>query len=137
MGSINTSGNTAHTIQFQLADSSLRSFNNSDANTYPPPMPFTPLPSGLLFAATRRTSSTVAEVLANYETAQFSLSSNGSTNVSQYELAFNNSGAFATGFDNDNYHLCSFHGSSSLDYNAFQSIVTNLLNALPQENYRP
>ena len=137
MGSINTGGNTAHIIQFQLADSSLRSFNNSDANTYPPPMPFTPLPSGLLFAATRRTSSTVAEVLANYETAQFSLSSNGSINVSQYELAFNNSNTTPLVFDTDNYHLCSFHGSSSLDYNAFQSIVTNLLNALPQENYRP
>jgi hypothetical protein len=59
--------------------------------------------------------------------------SEGTTNINQYELTINNS-LFT--YDT-NYHACSFHGSADLNYNAFREIVTNLLNALPDEAYRP
>jgi hypothetical protein len=130
IGSINTGGNTAHTVEFRSGDSSLRSYNNSTTGTFPPPMSLTPLPSGILFTSTRRTSATAAEVLANATSAPFTLSSNGNVNVNQFELAFNNSGVAASSYDANNYHVCSYHGSSSLDYTNFRTYISNVLTAL-------
>jgi hypothetical protein len=130
MGSINTGGNTAHTVEFRSGDSSLRSYNNSTTGTFPPPMSLTPLASGILFTSTRRTSATAAEVLANATSAPFTLSSNGNVNVNQFELAFNNSGVAASSYDTNNYHICSYHGSSSLDYTNFRTYILNVLTAL-------
>jgi hypothetical protein len=130
IGSINTGGNTAHTVEFRSGDSSLRSYNNSTTGTFPPPMSLTPLASGILFTSTRRTSSTAAEVIANATSAPFTLSSNGLVNVNQFELAFNNSGVAASSYDANNYHVCSYHGSSSLDYTNFRTFILNVLTAL-------
>jgi len=130
IGSINTGGNTAHTVEFRSGDSSLRSYNNSTTGTFPPPMSLTPLASGILFTSTRRTSSTAAEVIANATSAPFTLSSNGNVNVNQFELAFNNSGVAASSYDANNYHVCSYHGSSSLDYTNFRTYISNVLTAL-------
>jgi hypothetical protein len=130
IGSINTGGGTAHTVEFRSGDSSLRSYNNSTTGTSPAPMPLTPLASGILFTSTRRTSSTAAEVIANATSAPFTLSSNGLVNVNQFELAFNNSGVAASSYDANNYHVCSYHGSSSLDYTNFRTFILNVLTAL-------
>lgn len=52
----------------------------------------------------------------------------------QYELSINSS---SNGYFDTQYHACSFHGSADLNYTVFRELIVNLLNALPDEAYRP
>lgn len=129
IASIGGVGDTAHTVNFW--NGSLRSYNNSDANPYPPSISNTnTVTSGYVFGVTKRTTSTSAEAIINANSVATTLNSLALPNISQFELVINNNGGtLGVAFDTQ-YHACSFHGSSDLDYTNFRTYISNVLTAL-------
>jgi len=129
IASIGGVGDVAHTINYW--NGSLRSYNNSDANPYPPSLSNTNIvTSGYVFGVTRRTTSTNAESIINANSVASTLNSLAIPNISQFELVINNNGGTSGVAFDTQYHACSFHGSSDLDYTNFRTYILNVLTAL-------
>jgi hypothetical protein len=85
--------------------------------------------SNNVFLAGRRTASTTAAILIDGTSIADTNASSARPNLTMFELTYNAGGSPIGGYD-DNYHLASWCGSSSLDYTNFRTILNNLYTAL-------
>jgi hypothetical protein len=84
--------------------------------------------SGNVFLAGRRTSSTTQDTIINSRIVNAAQLSTDIPNLSQFELVNNYNGSPLAPFD-DFSHLCSGHGSGSLNISGLQTILNNLFTA--------
>ena len=88
--------------------------------------------SGYVFCANKRTAASgtgCEETLINGNSVPSNTASVGNTGINHFELCININNSPVGNFDIIP-HACSYHGSANLDYDAFRTIVTNLLTAL-------
>jgi hypothetical protein len=84
--------------------------------------------SGNVFFAGQRNGTAIKSIINSNESSGVSVSV-GLPNVSSYELSININGSPITAFDTQS-HLCSGHGSGSLDLQGLRVIFNNLFTAL-------
>jgi hypothetical protein len=84
--------------------------------------------SGNVFFAGQRNGTAIKSIINSNESSGTSTSV-GLANVSSYELSININGSPITAFDTQS-HLCSGHGSGSLDLQGLRVILNNLFTAL-------
>lgn len=88
----------------------------------------TTAPTGNVFLATKKTSTTAGTIIVNATETAAVFTNFPTVNLSQFELTRNNSGSPIANYDQF-YHYCSFHGSANFNWSGFRTIMNNLIAA--------